>query len=274
VFLFLQALCIFFLVKYNKTYEAAYSDKAHSVTGAINARYNILQYYFDLKEANKILAAENAKLSTKLSKLARAADSTNKNILHTAVDTLSADSTGNNVLKYQYYEAKVVNNSVSGDNNYITVEKGSNQGIEKGMAVTGSLGIVGTVVAVSPNYSIVMSLLNHNSRITAMLKRTGYNTCYVEWDGKEANVLNLINVPKNVDVKNGDSVVTSNLSSDLAFPEQLMIGKIISVKTNSSTQDYNIRIATSTDFYMLQFVYIIKNNFITEQKNLEASIPK
>lgn len=262
-----------FLVKYNKSYEAAYSDKAHSITGAINKQYNVLQYYFDLKKTNATLAAENAELKTELGKLARGNDSSAKNILYTIVDTLHKDSLGN-ALKYQYYEAKVVNNSVSGDNNFITIEKGSNQGTEKGMAVTGSQGIVGTVVAVSPNYSIVMSLLNHNSHITAMLERTGYNTCYVEWDGKEANVLNLVNVPKNVDVKNGDSVVTSNLTSNLAFPEGLMIGKVISVKANASTQDYNIRVATSTNFYMLQYVYIIKNKFMDEQKNLESAVTK
>jgi len=220
-----------------------------------------------------MLAVENARLRTELSKVTRNNDSLNKNNLYTVIDTLHKDSLGN-LLKYQYYEAKVVNNSVSGDNNFITIEKGSNQGIEKGMPVAGSQGIVGMVVAVSPNYSIVMSLLNHNSHVTAMLKRSGFNTCYVEWDGREANILNLVGVPKNADVKKGDSVVTSNLSSGLAFPENLMIGKVISIQANTSTQDYNIRIATSTNFYMLQFVYIIKNNFIKEQTRLEASISK
>ncbi|ANI89909.1 rod shape-determining protein MreC [Arachidicoccus ginsenosidimutans] len=270
LFLFLQVLCISFLRKYNRSYEAAYSNVAHSFTGVIDEKYNNVQYYFDLKKTNNALAAENAKLKTALNQLLHNGDSLNSNKLYTMIDSLNKDSLGS-VRKYEYYEAKVVNNSVSNENNYITIEKGANQGIKKDLTVTSPTGIVGRVVSVSPNYSIVMSLLNHNSHVTVKLKRTGFNEGFVEWDGKEANVLVLNNVPKSVDVKKGDSVVTSNISD---FPENLMIGRVQEIKANPSTKYYNIKIATSANFYSLQYVYVIKNNFVNEQKTLESAQPK
>ncbi|HEY0298377.1 MAG TPA: rod shape-determining protein MreC [Arachidicoccus sp.] len=271
LFLFLEGLCISFLVKYNRSYDAAYSETAHSITGAIDKRYNDLQYFFQLKKINKTLAAENAQLRTSVAHLLRKDDTLNSNRLYTYIDSLNTDSSGT-VHKYQYYEAKVVNNSVTNDNNFLTIERGSNQGAQKDMAVAGPLGVVGRVIAVSPNYSIVMSLLNHNMHITAQLKRSGFNDGYVDWNGKKVNIVQLNNVPKTVDIKKGDTVMTSNLSQN--FPEKMMIGRVLDFKLNPATSYYSVDIATSTDFYSMQYVYVIKNNFANEQKTLEASEQK
>lgn len=265
----MEGLCISLLVKYNRSYEAAYSNAAHSVTGVIDKKYNNVQYFFELKKINKALAAENAQLHTALNQLARKGDTLSSSQLHTLIDSLNADSSGM-VHKYQYYEAKVVNNSVTKENNFITIEKGSGQGIVKDMAVTGPAGIVGRVVAVSPNYSIIMSLLNHNTHVTATLKKSGFNEAYIDWNGKNVNIVQLNNVPKTIKISKGDTVLTSNLSGN--FPENMMIGRILNFSANPATSFYTINVATSTDFYSLQYVYVIKNNFVNEQKAIEDSL--
>lgn len=270
-FLILQVLCISFLVKYNDSYKVAYSDVAHSFTGSIQKRYNNVQYYFDLKKTNEGLAQQNASLRQAIGILTRSADSLSKDRLYLMIDSLNRDTLGN-VRKYQYYEAKVVNNSVTGENNFITIEKGANQGIEKNMAVTGPNGIVGQVVAVSPNYSVVMSLLNHNSRVSGMLKNNQV-AGIIEWDGRKANELTLNNIPKHTKIKIGDTVLTSNLSSN--FPEALMVGRVLKVTNGEASSNYyDIKVATATDFYNLQYVFVIKNIFLNEQKALEAKEPK
>lgn len=271
MFLIFQVLCLSFLVRYNRTYEAAYSNAAHSVTGGLEKKYNNIQYFFDLKNTNKHLAAENAALREALSLYTRNADSLHLNSTYTLIDTLSADTTGV-VRKYQYFEAKVVNNALTNENNFITIEKGSDQGVQRDMAVAGPNGIVGQVVAVSPNYSLVMSLLNHNSRVSGMLKATKV-AGFIEWDGKYPNILNLNNIPKRTKVKKGDTVLTSNLSEN--FPEGLIVGRVVDIKeVDPSSNFYQIKVLSGTDFYNLQYVYVIKNRFIKEQKTLEAKAPK
>ncbi|MGF7230955.1 MAG: rod shape-determining protein MreC, partial [Arachidicoccus sp.] len=94
-FLILQVLCISFLVKYNKTYEAAYSNTAHNFTGKIDKKYNNIQYYFDLKKTNQALADENAKLRNTLSTFIHSTDSLNKDKLYTMIDSLNKDTLGN-----------------------------------------------------------------------------------------------------------------------------------------------------------------------------------
>jgi rod shape-determining protein MreC len=271
MFLIFQVLCISFLVKYNQTYEAAYSNAAHSVTGGIEKKYNNIQYFFDLKSTNKELVAENAALRSALSLYNRNADSLHLDQIYTLIDTLHVDSTGA-IRKYQYFEAKVVNNSLTNENNFITIEKGSKQGVKKDMAVAGPKGIVGQVVAVSPNYSLVMSLLNHNSRVSGMLKANKV-AGFIEWDGKYPNILNLNNIPKRTKVKKGDTVITSNLSEN--FPQDLMIGRVVQIEElDPSSNFYQIKVLTGTDFYNLQYVYVIKNQYTTEQKILETKAPK
>jgi rod shape-determining protein MreC len=69
VFLVLQILAITFLVKYNPkhpSFEAKYGGIANDITGRINLQYNKIQYYFHLKETNRQLAEENARLKNKL----------------------------------------------------------------------------------------------------------------------------------------------------------------------------------------------------------------
>lgn len=269
LFLFLEGLCISLLVKYNRTYDAAYSRAAHSVTGVINQKYNNVQYFFALKKTNKALAEENAQLKTALSNFIKNYDTLSNNRLRTYIDSVNADSTAH-IHKYQYYEAKVVNNSVTAENNFITIEKGSNQGIQKDMGVACSSGLVGKIVSVSPNYSIAMSLLNRSMHVTASLKRSNFSTASVEWNGKNVNIVQINNVPKTVQIKKGDTVSTSNITNN--FPESIMIGRVLNFTANPATSYYNIDVATTTDFYTLQYVYVIKNNFINEQKSLEDSV--
>lgn len=271
MFLIFQVLSISFLVKYNKTYEAAYSNTAHSLTGDIQKKYNNIQYFFDLKSTNKKLAAENAALRTALSMYVRGADSLHLDNIYTLLDTTNVDSTGT-IRKYQYFEAKVVSNSLTNENNFITIEKGSRQGVKKDMPVAGPMGIVGHVVAVSENYSLVMSLLNHNSRVSGMLKKSNMPGL-IEWDGKYPNILTLSNIPKRTKVAKGDTVVTSNYSGN--YPEGLMVGRVITISQDDpSSNYYQIKLLSGTDFYNLQYVYVIKNDYISEQQKLESKAQK
>lgn len=262
-FLILQIFSIVLLVKFNQTHEAAYANVANEVTGAFNAQYNTVQYYFHLKETNRRLQEENTRLKNMLSSNFESPDSTRKSVL----DTLVRDTLGK-VRKFVWLPAKVISNTVSSQLNFLTLHRGSLQGVKKDMAVIGPDGVVGTVIDVSENYSRVMSLLNKYSKVSSMLKK-GNTPGSVEWDGQDPRFVTLRNIPKSVKVIRGDSVLTSNYSAN--FPPHIMVGTVDEVSADPSSNFFTIRVKTSTNFYNIQFVNLVENIQWEEQRRLEAA---
>lgn len=263
-FLILQIICIVSIAKFSKTHEAFFSTKANEVTGVINSRYNGITKYFNLAKVNQDLALENTRLKNLLKSNIVASDSS----IITIVDTLIKD-TLNRYRKYTFLPAVVVGNTVSLESNFITLERGSKQGVKPEMGVVGPNGIIGKVVSVSDNYSVVMSLLNRNSKISAMFKRGKEQYAEnVEWDGNNSDYLVMRKVSKAVDVKKGDTIVTSRYSP--SFPSSLMIGTIDKIEKDDEENTYSLRIKTSTNFRTIQHVNIIVNHYFTEQHQLDS----
>lgn len=262
-FVVLQILSIVFLVKYNDTHEAAFAGVANEVTGRINVQYNKVQNYFHLKENNTLLLEENARLRNLLHINFEDPDSSRRVVL----DSLVRDTLGHQ-RKYLWLPAKVVNNTVSQQMNYLTLHRGANEGVKKDMAVVGPQGVVGTVIDVSENFSRVMSLLHRNSKVSSMLKKSRIIGT-VDWDGKDPHYITLRNIPKSTPVAKGDSVVTSSYSAN--FPSELMVGTIDEISKDPSSNFYIIRLKTATNFYSLEYVNLIDNVQWDEQRRLEAA---
>lgn len=245
----------------SKTHETYFSGIAFEVTGYFNSHYAKWQQYFQLKETNQRLAAENSRLRNALSGNFVSPDSTAIQI----TDSTYRDSLGRN-RKFIYLPAKVIGNSYTLQNNYLMLERGENQGIKKGMAVIGPDGIVGVVVDVSANLSKVMSLLHRNSKVSAMLKKDN-TTGSIEWDGADPSLLILRNVSKSAKVVKGDTVLTSTYSAN--FPSHLMIGRVASITEDPATNYYTLKIKTATNFFTIQDVDVIYNTRYNEQLELE-----
>ena len=260
-FLLLQILCIVMLSNSSKTHETYFSGITFEVTGYFNKHYANLQQYFQLKETNQRLAAENSRLRNALSGNFVSPDTTALQI----TDSTFRDTLGRN-RKFIYLPAKVIGNSYTLQNNYLMLERGENQGIKKGMAVVGPDGIVGVVVDVSANLSKVMSLLHRNSKVSAMLKKDN-TTGSIEWDGADPSLLILRNVSKSAKVLKGDTVLTSTYSAN--FPSHLMIGRVASITEDPATNYYTLKIKTATNFFTVQDVDVIYNTRYNEQIELE-----
>jgi rod shape-determining protein MreC len=246
----------------SKTHETFFGGWSNQVSGNINQYYSSWTYFFSLKATNEKLAAENVALRNELAQNFVAFDTTRK--LGTLV--LRRDSL-EKIRKFYYYPAKVVGNTFTLQKNYVWVERGSKQGITKDMAAINPDGsIVGVVVEVSDNYSKIMSLLHRNSKVSAMLKRDKVAGS-IEWDGVDPNVLVLKNISKSAAPKIGDTVLTSPYSSN--FPAQLMIGKIISIIKDPASNFLTLNVKASTNFFNLEYIYIIENKRMLEQKKLE-----
>lgn len=261
LFLILQVVALYFLFSYNRFHRVKFLGLANEMTGRINSQYNKLEDYFTLREENRRVHRLNDSLLNLLPRNFATRDST----VIAIQDSIPYDTLGN-YRRYLSRPATVVYNTVNSDKNYIQINKGSNQGIRDKMSVVSSDGnAVGVVVNVSANFSQVMSLLHVQSTVSASLKRTG-DFGMVEWDGKDPRYLLLKRIPKTVEVKKGDSVLTSTVTYN--FPPGYMVGTVSDIKLDNTTGMYLLKIKTAANFYNLQQVHVIENVERDEQVKL------
>jgi rod shape-determining protein MreC len=266
-FLLLQITALSFLFRYNKYHEAAFMNVAGEFTGRINQRYNNVEGYFQLKKINDQLAAENLRLNQMLKENYEHADISQKIV----ADTVFTDST-RMIQKYVWMGAKVVGSTVSTQVNFLTIHRGALQGVRPNMGVVGPQGIVGQTVNVSDNYATVWTLLNRQFRVVAKLKKGGERGT-IEWDGVSPNYVMLKDIPKSAKVQKGDSVVASPTSSMFSnFP--LQVGTIEEIIDDKSSNFYTLKVKPATNFYNIEYVYVIENTQFSEQKKLEDSTRK
>ena len=261
-FVALQICCLLILNKYSKTHEVYFAGVTNEMVGKVNKKYDNVYSYLNLQKINDQLAQENARLRDSLK-----SSSIYVSNKIDSISTFKPDSASLPQRKYGYLYARVVGNNVSSQINMLMLERGRLQGIEKDMAVIGPQGIVGEVVEVSDNYCRVKSLLHRKSNVSAMLKRDK-NSGNIEWDGASPDYVLMKNIPKSAKIFKGDSVVTSTYSN---YPPNIMVGTIESIRKDNSSNFFTLKIKTSTNFFNLQYVYVVKNFHFNEQRLLEDS---
>ncbi|MEI8141255.1 MAG: rod shape-determining protein MreC [Chitinophagia bacterium] len=261
-FLILQIVSLVMLSSYSKSHQTYFSNWNNAVAGKVNSYYNEWAYFFDLKATNAKLVAENVALRNELAQNFVPYDTSVKSgTLILRKDSLEK------IRKFFYYPAKVVGNSFTLQKNYITIERGALEGVKKDMAAISPDGsIVGVVVEVNDHYSKIMSLLHRNSKVSAMLKRDRIAGS-IEWDGNSPEILSLKNISKSALPKIGDTVLTSPYSS--SFPAQLMIGRVTSILKDPSSNFLTLNIKSATNFYNLEYVYLVQNKRMEAQTDVE-----
>jgi rod shape-determining protein MreC len=167
---------------------------------------------------------------------------------------------------YEFIPATVINNSVNKQNNYLTLNVGTKQGIDKGMAVISPMGIIGIVKESSENFSSVISLLNQNLRVSGMIQRNGYFGS-INWDGLDYQHVILSDLPSHVEVLKGDTIVTSGYSA--MFPKGELIGMVDGVEKSERGDFLKVKVKLSVNFKNLSHVMVVKNLLKEEQLMLE-----
>lgn len=256
LFLLLLFVSLVFTIQSHSYHASKFINSANWLTGGIYSSVNNINQYFNLKQQNEVLVAENLRLR-KILFSQRAL----------VTDSLVADSTLN--ADYKIYSAPVIKNSFANQKNYITIKGGSNQGIKQDMGVITSTGIVGIVEKTSKNYAVVQSVLNTLSEINAQLKNTNHFGT-LRWDGKDYRTVQLVDVSRVAPLKEGDTVITGGMST--IFPKGLQIGRVKSFEEDASGNYYIINLTLFTDMTSLGHVYVIENTKKEEIKNLEATV--
>ena len=249
-------ISLIILVNNNSYQRASVWNSSNQIVGSTYERISKFSNYLVLGKTNDSLAAENARLRDLL-----------KSSFYS--DNIKRVTIRDTVLKqqYTYTIARVINNSVHQRNNYITINRGKKHGIEKGMGVTSSSGIVGIIINVSENFATIRSLLHTETKISVSVDANMGSLIWGEGNF-DARYAILKDIQSHLLVKKGARVVTSEFS---LFPPGTNIGTVskTGVKGNDSSLDIEVKL--DTDFASLQYVYVINNMLSKEQLSLEAS---
>ncbi|WP_162126474.1 rod shape-determining protein MreC [Flavobacterium phycosphaerae] len=253
LFLLLLILSFSLTIQSHSYHKSKIISSANFFTGGIYDRINNVNEYFSLKSQNDELALENARL---------------KSLLFNQKDTTKVPQidTIKGVKKTEIIVSKVIHNSYSIHENYLTINSGEAAGVRPDMGVINSAGIVGIVDKTSKNYATVISILNINSKINAKIKKSNHFGSLV-WNGKSTGFVQLIDVPRLAGVRKGDTIVTGGQS--IIFPENIGIGTIDKVYIDNVTNYYTLDIKLFNDMTNLGHVYIIKSKDAEEISNLE-----
>ena len=261
LFLLLEGISLVLIVRFNNYQGATFFTSAGSVAGSAYSVFMDANRYFHLKTENDGLLAQNVALTRELSELKeQLTELRNKEAL-----------TGDSLVKsigsgYKFLTANIINNSLNSVNNFITLNKGSDDGIRPEMGVFNSDGIVGVVYLTSPNRSIVIPLLNSKSSVSCRVKGSE-SFCSLSWDGGDPRYSNLIDLPRYAQFETGDTVVTSGFSS--IFPGDLPVGTVERIEDSADGMFYTVRVKLFVDFSRLTSVFIVGNDGYEEQSKLE-----
>lgn len=260
-FLVLELFCFWLIVQNNQYQRAGFFNSANSFVAGINGFSQGVRDYFSLREVNSVLAEENAMLRKKLEQRNQSIYSLNTRET-TDVEIIN---------RFDFESAKVVNNSVDRFTNFFTINKGSKDGIESGMAVISSVGAVGKVKMTSEHFSIVSSLLNIDLMVSGVMSRTGYFGT-AQWDGGNPEYIDFNFIPRHVRPLVGDTVRTSGYSG--VFPEGILIGTIAEINQSDEAPFYDLKLKLAQDFRKLSYVFVVKSNLLHELDSLEQHIPE
>ena len=259
LFAVLEVISFVLIFQFNSYQGSVWFTSANAVVGKLYELEADVESFFSLTKVNKDLTLRNFYLERQVNQLSRLYYDLTK-------DTTIAERNELEFLsRYKLIPANVVSNSVDRNDNLMTIDRGSKDGVEKDMGVACGNGVVGVVYLVSDHYSVVMPVLNYHSRISCAIRRRGYFG-YLKWQGGDANIAYVEDVPRHAKFKRGDWVETSGYSS--IFPPGVLVGKIIEVYNSRDGLSYRLKVQLTTDFGNVRDVCVISDKGIAERTRL------
>ena len=260
VFMVYMILSLVLLFRDNPYQQSVYLTSANSVTATTYEALSAVTGYFHLKDINDDLQERNALLEMEVVSLRdRVKD----------LQMLLSDSAINQLPVMQHFDfvmARVISNSLAQPHNYITINRGYNQGVKPQMGVVDQNGVVGVVNVVGPNSARVISLLNTDLMISCRLKnQDAFGP--LSWDGHSPQFAVLREIPKHIPYQVGDTVLTSGFSD--MFPEGLIVGTVVGKAQVEDDSFASLKVKLTTNFSQLSAVRVITNSMSEELRQLE-----
>ncbi len=260
IFLILEIISFRLFILGNSYAGATYFNTSNLFIAKILSFSSSIREYGNLKEVNTILAEENRRLNSRVVELEQ---------LKPANAPAGYLPDSNFTSRFRFTTAKVILNETSLSNNYITIDKGTRDGILPGMGVVSSTGVVGTVRFCSDQFSVVTSILHSKFMISSKLLRSG-EIGTAKWEGRDPQLISLNDISRYKKLMKGDTAVTSDFNA--VFPSGIMVGTVTDFSVHADQTSYMIEMKLATDFKNLSFVYVVENKVLSEQQKLLLNI--
>jgi len=259
LFIILEIISFIMMINSQEYQKSIFLSSSNAVVATLYNWTNSVGEFFKLRNTNNQLSSENTELKNQIIELQ------NKlKVLEPSITSLNFKLLPEN--EYRFISAKVINNSTDKFQNYLTLNKGSKDGIKPDMGVVSSEGVVGIIKSVSPHFSVVIPILNPKIQISCKFKRTDYTGSLV-WNGEDYRYANLVDIARHVDIRLGDTIVTSGFTR--TFPEGIPVGIVEDYNIKESDAYYNIKVKLAVNFRTLTYVNVINYLNYQEQKQLE-----
>jgi len=240
-FVVLEAICALLIVRYNDSHREIWLHSGNLLVGSVAEKVDAWSDFVSLREVADSLAAENARLRLQLL--------LQPEVLPDSVQAARLDSS------FVLLPTRVVRNSVALANNTLTINLGTNQGVEPRQGVISGRSIIGVTRSVGGEYAEVLSLLHSESQVSAALKKAG-NYGVLRWQGIEPRKMTLEEIPRHARLSVGDSVVTSGYSA--IFPRGLPIGRVDTFWLEPGNNFYEVRVELAHDPANLDYGYLLR----------------
>lgn len=258
VFTFYVVISIVLLVLGNRYHQSVYLSSANIVSGSLYHGMSQITGYFHLRSINQSLQESNAQLQNDVLNLKNEIAQYKVLLSDTVMPHPSND-------RYDYIAAAVINNNTRHPKNYFTIDRGSLDGVERGMGVVDQNGIVGIINVTGPHMARVISLLNETQFFSVKLKDTSF-VGTLNWKGEDATIAYVEEIPRHVEYQIGDTIVTSGYST--TFPEGIPVGTILNRVRSHDDSFFTFKVKLLPDFKSLSTVRVIKDIYKEEIDSL------
>ena len=265
LFILLELISFVLLFRFNHYQGSVFFTSSNKLAGSVYEAANQVTGYFHLKSINDDLVQKNVELELQMEHLRKALSDVTRDSM--SVEQLKKDALSG----YDMYKARVINNSLTHVDNYITIDKGEKDGIRSEMGVVNGNGIVGIVYLTSDNYSVVIPVLNSKSNISCKIKKSDYFG-FLKWEGGSSKYAIVKDMPRHSLFSLGDTVVTSGHSA--VFPGGIPVGTIEEITDSHDGLSYQLKVKLFTDFARLNDVRVIVRKGQEEQIKLEQKLKK
>ncbi len=290
LFLFLELIALLIVITVNKPHREISQGIFLDMSGNLSEFQAGIGSYFGLRAENDRLMKRDSML---LSELQQVRDSlevykyrrpTAAEFLYLP-DSLRTDTAYLDTLLFPveipdtlfpakgfvFLPCKAINNTVSRNYNYITINKGRRHGIEKGMGLISPQGVAGQVVDVSQNYALAQSVLNKKFNLSAKIQGNK-NIGNVVWHGVEPSYATLEFIPQTSIIDVGDTVITSGYST--IFPPDYIIGTVDTFHAEQQDGFFTVNVRLATNFRGLDNLFVVTHEHKAEIDSLENQFPQ
>lgn len=255
VFIALEVLSVILISNNSVVQHSQLASTIQTVNNFFLEKQSSVQAYAGLRQENAKLADENAALRLRIEELSLLTET-----YPTPDSAITAQS------RYNFLAAKVINNTVNRQHNFLILDKGTEDGVTEGMGVVTSLGVIGIITTCDERYCKVKSLLDVDQKISGKLLKDN-NLGLIIWGGISTSTVSMTEIPTHTDIAPGDTVVTSGYSS--IFPQGIPIGRVDVAKSDGVSVVATLSLFEN--FHSLQYVYIVKNADLSIIKELEEN---